>query len=83
MPMMGMMPNLAMGIPMMCKMTVDMGKDGMVCKLMPTEGTTLEALRERCEAMTKMVAAGIPVMMMCGGTMMMGTTTPASPTTGK
>ena len=27
----------ATGVPMMCKMTVEMAKDGMVCKLMPLD----------------------------------------------
>ena len=71
MPQMGMMPPMAMGVPMMCKMTMEMGKDGMVCKVMPTEGTTMDAMRERCESMMKMMASGLPVMMMCGGQMMM------------
>ncbi|CAN97361.1 MULTISPECIES: hypothetical protein [Sorangium] len=72
MPMMGMMPGMmGMGMPMMCKMSCEMTKDGMVCKMMPPEGMSMDVLKERCEAMTKMMSAGMPMMMMCGGMPMM------------
>lgn len=68
MPMMGMMPGMmGMSMPMMCKMSCEMTKDGMICKLMPPEGMSMDMLKERCEAMTKMMSAGMPMMMMCGG----------------
>jgi hypothetical protein len=51
-------------------MTMEMGKDGMVCKMMPMEGTNMEMLRERCDSMMKMMAMGVPMTMMCGGAMM-------------
>jgi hypothetical protein len=70
MPMMGGMPGM---MPMMCRMTMEMGKDGMVCKVMPMEGANMDMLRERCESMMKMMAMGMPMMMMCGGSMMMCT----------
>ncbi len=81
MPMMsgtGMMPGAGMPMasammPMMCRMTMEMGKDGMICKLMPMEGANMDLLRERCDAMTKMMASGMPMMMLCGGSMMMCT----------
>jgi len=50
-----------------------MGKDGMVCKLMPMEGVGMEALRERCEAMMKMMGMGMPMMLTCDGHTMMCT----------
>jgi hypothetical protein len=50
-----------------------MGKDGMVCKLMPMDAAQMDMMRERCAAMTSMMGMGMPVMMMCGGMpMMMG-----------
>ena len=69
MPMMGMMPGVA---PMPCRMTMEMGKDGIVCKMMPVEGMTMEMLRERCESMMKMMSAGTPMMMACGNMMLAG-----------
>lgn len=72
---MGMMPGM-MGMPMMCKMSCEMTKDGMTCKVMPPEGMSMDMLKERCEAMAKMMSAGMPMMMMCGGMpMMMGMST--------
>ena len=61
---MNMMPMMR---PMMCKMTMEMGKDGMVCKMMPTEGVTMEMMKEYCEMMGSMMAMGRPMMMMCNG----------------
>ena len=60
-----------MGMPMACRMTMEMGKDGMTCKVMPAEGVTLEMMRERCDAMMKMMSMGMPMMMMMGGMPMM------------
>ncbi len=76
MPMMPgmMMPNMMGMMPVvMCRATLEMGKDGMTCKVAPMEGTTLEMMRERCEAMTKMMAMGMPMTMTCGGITMMCT----------
>ena len=54
-PMMGgMMNQMPMMRPMTCKMTMEMGKDGMVCKMM----------KEYCEMMNSMMAMGMPMMMM-------------------
>ncbi|MDI1442795.1 hypothetical protein QHF85_02075 [Polyangium sp. 6x1] len=73
MPMMGMMPSMmGMGMmPMMCRMTYEMTKDGITCKLTPGEGTSMDMMKERCEAMARMMSAGMPMMMMCGGMPMM------------
>ena len=69
---MPMMPGMmGMGMPMTCKMSCEMTKDGMVCKMMPPEGMSMDMLKERCEAMTKMMSSGMPMMMMCGGMPMM------------
>jgi len=67
MPMMGgmMMPMMAM--PMMCRMTVEMTQDGMVCKMMPMDASAMEMLAERCNAMNAMMSMGMPCMMSCGG----------------
>jgi hypothetical protein len=60
--------------PMMCRVQMEMTKDGMVCRMMPLEGQSADAMRERVDMMTKMAASGMPVMMSCGGMpMMMGT----------
>lgn len=48
-------------------MSCEMTKDGMTCKLMPAEGMSVDMLKERSEAMTRMMSAGMPMMMMCGG----------------
>ncbi len=69
MPMMGMAPM--MGAPLLCKMTMEMGKDGVTCKMTPLEGAGMDAMRERCESMMKMMAMGMPVMMSCGGATVM------------
>ncbi|MCS6913916.1 MAG: hypothetical protein RMK29_07325 [Myxococcales bacterium] len=52
-------------------MSMDMGKDGILCRLMPTEGGSMDLLRDRCETMMKMMSMGMPVMMMCGNMPMM------------
>ncbi|QSQ27980.1 hypothetical protein JY651_04335 [Pyxidicoccus parkwayensis] len=85
---MGMNPMMGMGMgmpmmmpmmmrqmaPMMARMTCEMGKDGMVCKMMPMEGQDMAMLKECCDAMNAMMAMGAPVTMMCNGMpMMMGT----------
>jgi len=80
MPMMGMMPGMmGMGMmPMMCRMTYEMTKDGMTCKLTPADGISMDMMKERGEAMARMMSAGMPMMMMCGGMpMMMCMPTPA------
>jgi len=59
----------------MARMTCELGKDGMVCKMMPMEGVSMDMMRECCDAMNAMMAMGMPCMMSCGGIpMMMGTT---------
>jgi hypothetical protein len=59
--------------PMMCRMTMEMGKDGMTCKMMPMDPSMMDMMRERCEMMTRMMGMGMPMMMTCGGMpMMMG-----------
>ena len=82
MPMMGMMPQMMMpqmmmGVmpmmasaggapPLLCRMTVEMGKDSLTCKITPMEGAGLDLLRERAEAMMRALAVGVPVTMMSG-----------------
>jgi hypothetical protein len=89
-PMMMGMNGMGMGIPMPmpmmnpqwnvmpCRMTVEMGKDGMVCKMTPMDPSMMDMMRERCEMMTRMMGMGMPIMMMCGGMPLM-----AGMTTGK
>jgi hypothetical protein len=59
---------------MIARMTCEMTKDGMVCKLSPSsEAGAYEAMQQRCDLMNRMMAVGMPMMMMCGGLpMMMG-----------
>ena len=67
-----MMPMMMSGMmPMMCKMSCEMTKDGMVMKMMPTDASMMSRMKERCEAMSSMMAMGAPMMMMCGGMPMM------------
>jgi hypothetical protein len=63
----GMMPMPMMAMPMMCRMTVEMTKDGMVCRMTPMDQAGMEAMADRCNAMTAMMAMGMPCMMACGG----------------
>jgi hypothetical protein len=55
----------------MCKMTMEMGKDGMVCKMMPMDMAQMDMMKERMNQMMSMMNAGMPCMMMCGGMPMM------------
>jgi hypothetical protein len=55
-------------------MTVEMTKDGMVCKLMPMDDAGMEMMSDRCNAMNAMMGMGMPCVMSCAGMpMMMGT----------
>jgi hypothetical protein len=49
---------------------MEMGKDGMTCKMMPMDAAGMEALRERFDSMMKMMSTGMPVMFACGGQML-------------
>jgi hypothetical protein len=60
-----------MGMPM-CRMSCEMTKDGMVMKMMPVDGMTMDQMVERCEMMNKMMSMGVPMMMVSGGMPMMG-----------
>jgi hypothetical protein len=79
MPMMGGMPGMGMGMPMMampmmCRMTYEMTKDGMVCTMRPMDASGMPMMSERCNAMNAMMAMGMPCMVSCNGMpMMMGT----------
>jgi hypothetical protein len=68
--MMGMMP-MAMMMPMMCRMTVEVTKEGLVCKMSPADPNQMEALRERANAMSAILAMGMPCTIACGGMPMM------------
>jgi hypothetical protein len=70
MPMM--MPMMGMGMmPMMCKVTMEMGKDGMICKMMPMDPSHMEQMKERMQTMMSCMHNGMPCMMTCGGMPMM------------
>jgi hypothetical protein len=52
-----------------------MTKDGMVVTMTPMDASGMAMMQERCNAMTAMMAMGMPAMMSCGAMpMMMGTT---------
>ena len=56
---------------MMCKMSCAMAKDGMMTEMM-TDGPFDDGhVQECCEDMMSMMAMGAPMMMKCGGMMMM------------
>lgn len=67
--MMGMMP-----MPMMmCEMTCTMTANGMMCEMKPMAGMDQAMFMEACKRMMSMIQSGMPMMMACGGMMMMGT----------
>ena len=40
-----------------------MAKDGMVCKMMPMDGMSMDAMKDCCDAMNGMMSMGMPMMM--------------------
>lgn len=75
-PMMMPVPN-APAPPMACKMTCEMTKDGMICKLTPVDPSHMEMLRERMNAMMSILGMGVPLVIACGGMpMLVGVPTP-------
>lgn len=73
MPTMGMGMNMPMAgmMPMMCQMNCSMTDQGMLCMMLPAEGTSMEMLRSMCMMMNDMMANGTPCGMMCNGMPMM------------
>ncbi|GHD20862.1 hypothetical protein GCM10016234_33840 [Tianweitania populi] len=70
--MMGMNPMMSGMMPtMMCRMTMEMTDQGMVCKMMPMDGMSNEMFNECCKRMAECMNGGMPMMMACGGMMMM------------
>jgi hypothetical protein len=73
MPMMGgtMMPALmmqmAMMMPMACRISCEMNKDSMTIRMTPMDAAQLDALRERCNALNAMMGMGMPALVTCGG----------------
>jgi hypothetical protein len=65
MPMMGGMP------PMMVKMTMEMSKDGMICKMTPMDPAQMEMMKEKMAMMQSCMEQHMPMLMMCGGMPMM------------
>lgn len=70
-----MMPNMMMGVmpmmpgvtPMMCRMTMEVGKDGITCKLSPMDPAGMDMLRERFEAMMRGMSLGVPIAITSAG----------------
>jgi len=58
-------------MPMMCKMTCEMTKDGMLCKMVPMDASQMDMMKDRMTTMMSMMQSGMPCMMMCGGMPMM------------
>ncbi|HEY0328305.1 MAG TPA: hypothetical protein VGC77_04325 [Rhodopseudomonas sp.] len=74
-PMMGMMNGMpGMAMPMiMCKMTCRMTPNGMMsCEMAPMDDSMKDMFAQCCQNMMSMMATGMPMMMSCGGMMMMG-----------
>ena len=60
MPMMnGAMPAMpmAMMMPMSCRMTCEMTEQGMMCMMMPGEGTTMDMMKDMMDQMVRHEAA--------------------------
>lgn len=73
-PMMGMMGGMpGMTMPMMmCKMTCTMAPNGtMTCEMAPMDDSMKEIFKQCCQNMMSMMGAGMPMMVNCGGMMMM------------
>jgi len=69
---MPMMMPMGMGMPpMMCKMSMEMTKDGMICKMMPMDPSQMDMMKERMATMMQSMQHHMPCMMMCGGMPMM------------
>jgi hypothetical protein len=73
MPGMG-MPAMGMPMPMMmCKMTCSMAPNGMMtCEMAPMDPSMKDMFMQCCQNMMAMMGNGMPMMMNCGGMMMMG-----------
>jgi hypothetical protein len=70
----GMMPMPMMAMPMMCRMSVEMTKDGMVCRMTPMDQAGMDMMADRCNAIGAMMAMGMPCMVTCGSMpVLMGT----------
>lgn len=72
MPMMGGMPGMAMPMPMMmCKMTCTMTPNGMTCEMTPMDASMKDMFMQCCQNMMSMMNTGMPMMVNCGGMVMM------------
>jgi hypothetical protein len=56
---------------MVCRMTCEMTKDGIMCKMMPMDASHMDMMRDRMNAMMSMMMMGMPCTMTCGGMTMM------------
>jgi hypothetical protein len=45
---------------------------GMVCEMMPMDDMSKDMFMDYCKRMMTMMGNGMPMMMACGGMMMMG-----------
>ncbi|HMJ16663.1 MAG TPA: hypothetical protein VK524_34850 [Polyangiaceae bacterium] len=52
-------------------MTVEMGKDGMICKMMPMAAAMMDQMKSCYDMLCKMMGMGMPCMMTCGNCTMM------------
>jgi hypothetical protein len=69
----GMMnPVMMGGMPMMgCQMKCTMTANGITCEMMPMDPAMKDMFMKCCENMMSMMQMGMPMMMNCGGMMMM------------
>ncbi|MBI5114306.1 MAG: hypothetical protein HZA68_20255 [Rhodovulum sp.] len=63
---MGMMPMM-MNPMMMCRATCTMTETGMTCEITAMDAAMKDMVMQCCQAMCNAMAAGMPMMMACGG----------------
>lgn len=61
---MGKMPQIPSMMPVMAKMVCEMTPEGMVIRLTPSMGSTVQTMSKSLERMNTMMAMGIPLVMM-------------------
>ena len=67
----GAMPGGKMPMTIPCKMTFEMSKDGILCKMTPESSGQIDVMKACCDAMNAMMAMGCAVVLTCNGAPMM------------
>ena len=65
------MPMMTMPMMMGCQMKCTMTPNGMTCEMMPLNPSMKDMFMKCCEGMMNMMQMGMPMMVNCGGMMMM------------